>query len=605
MTPMMASNGTWLCPTPLHRARLLDLEAKLARPRAIMYGSLAIVFLIAIPWVGWLPFVPLAGAVLGYSALRPWIADERAPRVRRRRHRGQRAGAHRRGIALTGGPQSPAIAVILLPLVTLPARFSTRGVYAGLALTVAVLLAATAGADPAGFADDPTFTLVGVAAAVGLTAFAQFLMNAEMQQRSESALDPLTGLLNRTSLPARFAEIAEQAALAGDPVCVVVCDLDGFKAVNDEHGHDRGDDVLKDAALLLRKQLRSFELIYRLGGEEFLLVLPGLTLAEGRDVAERARAAFEETRLGGLHVTASMGVAAADGDDVAYQPLFRAADAALYEAKRSGRNRVVVVGDEGEVRLRGHAGAPPRGLSPRERHRGSDDRQCTGREQRPAGADRGDQEPAADQRDQLRRVAPGAVGRPRPAPQLLGHAAVDERADDDVLRAVPDPAGEVGAERERKHQPQRGQRKARTLQRHRRQRRGGVPRGRHPGGDERRPDHHAQRPERHQHAVAGVAGVQDVLGEEHLGGGGRGHEQQRDEGGDHDGRQDAVAQEEGEAVAGALGRAVRSARLASRAQRLRRDGDRQEARRVDEQRDPRPTSGGEQPAEDGAEVKPR
>ena len=85
---------------------------------------------------------------------------------------------------------------------------------------------------------------------MGSTAFAQFLMNAEMQQRSESALDPLTGLLNRTSLPARFAEIAEQAALAGDPVCVVVCDLDGFKAINDEHGHDRGDAVLRDAALL-------------------------------------------------------------------------------------------------------------------------------------------------------------------------------------------------------------------------------------------------------------------------------------------------------------------------------------------------------------------
>jgi diguanylate cyclase (GGDEF)-like protein len=357
MTPAMATNGTWLCPTSLHRARLLDLEAKLALPRTIMYGSLAVVLVISIPWIGWVPFIPLVGSILGYSALRPWIKSSARPEYVVAATVVNAQVLIGAGIALTGGPHSPAIAIILLPLVTLPARFSARGVYAGLALTVAVLLAATVGADPAGFADDPTFTLVGVAAAVGLTAFAQFLMTAEMQQRSESALDPLTGLLNRTSLPARFAEIAGQAALADDPVCVVVCDLDGFKAVNDEHGHDRGDDVLKDAAALLRQQLRSFELIYRLGGEEFLLVLPGLTLAEGRDVAERARAAFEETRPGGLPVTASMGVAAAHGEDVAYQPLFRAADAALYEAKRSGRNRVVVVGDEGEVR---GAGTPAR-----------------------------------------------------------------------------------------------------------------------------------------------------------------------------------------------------------------------------------------------------
>ena len=163
----MATNGTWLCPTPLHRARLLDLEAKLSLPRTIMYGSLAVVFVISIPWIGWLPFFPLVGSILGYSALRPWIKTSARPEYVVAATVVNAQVLIGAGIALTGGPHSPAIAIILLPLVTLPARFSTRGVYAGLAITVAILLAATVGADPAGFADDPTFTLVGVAPPVG------------------------------------------------------------------------------------------------------------------------------------------------------------------------------------------------------------------------------------------------------------------------------------------------------------------------------------------------------------------------------------------------------------------------------------------------------
>jgi diguanylate cyclase (GGDEF)-like protein len=347
----MSERGTWLCPTALHRMRLLDMEAKLARPRAVMYGALALVFLVSIPWLGWVPFLPLVGSVVGYSLLRPRIATSARPEYVVAATVVNAQVLIGVGIALTGGADSPAIPFILLPLVTLPARFSTRGVYAGLAVTVVTLLASTVGADAAGFIDQPTYVLSGLATAGGLTAFAQFLMNAEMKQRSDAVLDPLTGLLNRKSLIDRFQEIAEQAALTDAWVCVLACDLDHFKDVNDAHGHERGDQVLRDAAYLLRKQLRSFELLYRLGGEEFLAVLPGLTLGEGRDVAERARAALEAARPAGLTLTASMGVAAARGAEVSYDTLFRSADAALYEAKRSGRNRVVAFGDESETRL--------------------------------------------------------------------------------------------------------------------------------------------------------------------------------------------------------------------------------------------------------------
>jgi diguanylate cyclase (GGDEF)-like protein len=342
----MEDAGTWLCPTQLHRERLLDMEGKLAGPRAIMYGSLAVAFLIGIPWIGWWTLIPLAGAVLSYSALKPRIATSKRPEYVIATTVVNAQILIGIGIALSGGPHSPTIAMLLLPIVTLPARFTTRGVYAGLGVTVVVLLLSTVAVSPTDFAADPTYTLIGLATAVGLAAFGEALMRVEMQSRSDAVLDPLTGLLNRKALASRFDEVAQQAALTGAPVCLIACDLDRFKQVNDRHGHERGDAVLKDAAYVLRKHLRSFELAYRLGGEEFLIVLPGVGLEEGVAIANRVCAGLESARPGGLAVTASFGVATAAGADVVFESLFRRADAALYEAKRTGRNRVVVAGSD-------------------------------------------------------------------------------------------------------------------------------------------------------------------------------------------------------------------------------------------------------------------
>jgi diguanylate cyclase (GGDEF)-like protein len=346
----MAASGTWLCPTQLHRERLLEMEGKLARPRAVMYGSLAIALLISIPWIGAWTLIPLAASVLGYALLRPRIATSERPEYVVAATVVNAQAVIGIGIALSGGPHSPVITMLLLPIVTLPVRFSQRGVYAGLGVTAAVLLLSTVAVDPAAFADDPTYVLIALASCGGLAAFAETLMRAEMQQRSDAVLDPLTGLLNRKALGARFDELAQQAGLTGAPVCLIAADLDHFKDVNDEHGHARGDAVLKDTAYVLRKSLRSFELVYRLGGEEFLIVLPGISLDEGRAIAERVRAGVEDARPGGLDVTISLGVAAARGD-LAFEPLFRDADAALYEAKRRGRNCVVAAGDDAATPL--------------------------------------------------------------------------------------------------------------------------------------------------------------------------------------------------------------------------------------------------------------
>src|SRR4051812_23521158 len=305
----MSVGGTWLCPTQLHRERLLEMETRITRARAIMYGSLAIAFLIAIPWVGIWTLIPLGLSVVTYGLLRPRIGRSERPEYVVAATVVNAQVLIGLGIALSGGPASPTIPVLLLPIVTLPGRFSPRGVYAGLGVTVLVLLASTVGIDPHGFADNPTYTLIGLACCGGLAAFSETLMRAEMEQRSDAVLDPLTGLLNRKALAVRFAEIAQQAALTGAPICLIACDLDHFKRVNDEHGHTRGDAVLKDAAYVMRKQLRSFELIYRLGGEEFLIVLPGVAVDEGRAIAERVRAGLQESYPGGLEVTVSLGVA--------------------------------------------------------------------------------------------------------------------------------------------------------------------------------------------------------------------------------------------------------------------------------------------------------
>jgi diguanylate cyclase (GGDEF)-like protein len=346
----MDEKGTWLCPTQLHRERLLEMEAKLGPPRAIMYGSLAVAFVASIPWIGLAPLGLLLVAVLMYVPLTSRIATSARPEYLIAATVLNAQVLLGAGIAFTGGPLSPAIPMLLLPLVTLPARFSSRGVYAGLGVTILILLACTVGIDPSAFADDPTFTLTGIAIAIGLTAFTHTLMRVEMEQRSDSVLDPLTGLLNRKALGARFEEIAQQASLGGGSVCLLACDLDHFKQINDVHGHDRGDRVLKEVAYVMRKHMRSFELVYRMGGEEFLIVLPDASLQQGEEIAERVRSAIELSQPCGLRVTASVGVAAASGDGVVFELLFNAADAALYEAKRSGRNRVVAE-PRGDVRF--------------------------------------------------------------------------------------------------------------------------------------------------------------------------------------------------------------------------------------------------------------
>jgi diguanylate cyclase (GGDEF)-like protein len=217
-------------------------------------------------------------------------------------------------------------------------------VIVGAAVTAAAMAAVCVVVDAQGIVDDPTRLISALTLLIAVPAVMTALMEGELEHRDRAVLDPLTGLLNRASLDARVLEIEEQAHLTGGAVSLILLDLDGFKQVNDTHGHKRGDAVLSDVAYEIRKSLRSFELVYRIGGEEFLVLLPGVDLSEALDIAERVRHSVEQARPGELDLTISAGVATDAGGHITYDALFRAADAALFEAKRGGRNRVETAG---------------------------------------------------------------------------------------------------------------------------------------------------------------------------------------------------------------------------------------------------------------------
>jgi two-component system cell cycle response regulator len=159
--------------------------------------------------------------------------------------------------------------------------------------------------------------------------------------------DALTSLYNRRYMESHLSTLIDQAIGRGKPLSVLIVDIDYFKAINDTHGHDAGDDVLREFALRIRKSIRGIDLACRYGGEEFVVVMPETDLAVATMVAERLRRriateAFKiEQGQKTVDVTISIGIAALnDAKDNAATVLKRA-DQALYRAKREGRNRVV------------------------------------------------------------------------------------------------------------------------------------------------------------------------------------------------------------------------------------------------------------------------
>ncbi|QFU02913.1 putative diguanylate cyclase YdaM [Halomonas sp. THAF5a] len=158
--------------------------------------------------------------------------------------------------------------------------------------------------------------------------------------------DELTGLLNRRAGLDLLEEEIRRSRRYGTPLCVANCDLDHFKRVNDRHGHAVGDRVLREAGALMQATMRRHDHVIRLGGEEFLLLLPGVPREEASQAVERLRAQLASTPITDerIPLTLSAGVAQLAGDEPA-DALLERADRALYDAKHAGRNRVQETAD--------------------------------------------------------------------------------------------------------------------------------------------------------------------------------------------------------------------------------------------------------------------
>ncbi len=175
--------------------------------------------------------------------------------------------------------------------------------------------------------------------------FRRASISAEAQMEQMALTDPLTGLFNRRHMDRLLEDAKERFTVDGRPFCVVMADLDHFKSVNDEAGHDAGDRVLRAVVTVFGEQLRSTDAVARWGGEEFLVLLSNTHADAALEVAQRLRLAAESKlrQIAELTqpITLTIGVASFR-QNLDISALIKAADEALYSGKLAGRNRVVV-----------------------------------------------------------------------------------------------------------------------------------------------------------------------------------------------------------------------------------------------------------------------
>lgn len=332
---------SWLCPTDAEYRRMVDTYVATRRARIALLGIGGVLLVAFAPSVGWLPLIPLAVVVLHLLTLDVRMARSPRPEWIVFQSYIVTLLAIGAGIAVSGGAESPYLTLFAAPMLLLPNRFHRTVTYFGVVIGLVVLVAATVVVDPGGVVADPTGVIGAAIVMIGVVALTMPLAVVDLDLRDASGVDALTGVLNRREFATSYDALVAARAADGHGVAVVVVDVDRFKRTNDEFGHDVGDQVLRELAAMFRVHMRNGDLVCRLGGEEFAIVLGGMGLTDACSLAERVRVAVGETRVAGVPTTLSAGVAAGGPGGCDWMTLYRAADQALLTAKREGRDRVV------------------------------------------------------------------------------------------------------------------------------------------------------------------------------------------------------------------------------------------------------------------------
>jgi diguanylate cyclase (GGDEF)-like protein len=325
------------------RERLLDMEERLRRYRLACFGILALALAVGGGnevgyW--WIPL--LVGGLAGFAIADRFMRTSSRPALWVAAAWAALPALIAVSVLVTGGIGSPVLVWFALPAVTLGFRFEPRGMIAGTVFVLAMFITVAVLPDPHGAWEQRQEVIAISALILSTVILSGALVESDRAHRRRSTLDPLTGLFNRNVLEQRLGELEGQPCNPAEGLshAFLLCDLDHFKRVNDHFGHAAGDAVLQDIAYTMRAALRAGDSIYRVGGEEILVMLPGAGHRDAMEIAERLRVEVKERRPVGIAVSLSIGVAVAEEGAVDTDDMLARADASLYAAKAQGRDQV-------------------------------------------------------------------------------------------------------------------------------------------------------------------------------------------------------------------------------------------------------------------------